>query len=223
VHAPDYIAVATANGLAMLDHDGSKRQVLGRDDGLIANHVTDVALRENGLVVATPAGITFLGRSTPRSLYAFHGLVNNHVYTLGAMPDSLIAGTLGGISVLRGDMVEASYTTANSRLPHNWITAAVRAGNEWWLGTYGEGVVRLQAGGRITAFGDMPKCIVNPNAMLAIGDRVYAGTLGGGLLMYAEGRWQNISSGLPSDNVTALAQSRSGVWVGTDNGLVRLR
>ena len=38
------VAVATANGLVIFDRDGRQKQVLGREAGLIADHVTDVAL-----------------------------------------------------------------------------------------------------------------------------------------------------------------------------------
>jgi ligand-binding sensor domain-containing protein len=223
VHAQDYTAVATANGLVLLDREGRRRQVLGRNEGLLANHVTDVAVRDDELVAATPAGLTFIGRNAPRSLYAFHGLVNNHVYSVATAEGALVAGTLGGASLLRGDIVQASYTTANSRLPQNWITSVARVAGEWWLGTYGEGVLKLDGQGRISSFPDMPRAVVNPNAMLAWNDRVYAGTLSDGLLVYSEGRWRNASAGLPSVNVTAVAPCGSSVCVGTDNGLVRLR
>jgi ligand-binding sensor domain-containing protein len=66
---------------------------------------------------------------------------------------------------------------------------------------------------------------VNPNAILAVGDRVYAGTLKDGLLMYDRkgGRWIRMTEGLPSRNVTALAPGNGYLYVGTDNGLVRWR
>jgi ligand-binding sensor domain-containing protein len=52
---------------------------------------------------------------------------------------------------------------------------------------------------------------------------VYAGSLSGGLYVYdrAAGRWSNLTAGLPSRNVTALAAHGGYVYVGTDNGLVR--
>jgi len=78
------VAVATANGLVLFDNDGRQKQVLGREAGLIAEHVTDVALYGDGMALATPAGITFLDNTGAHSLYAFQGLVNNHVYALGA-------------------------------------------------------------------------------------------------------------------------------------------
>jgi ligand-binding sensor domain-containing protein len=35
-------------------------------------------------------------------------------------------------------------------------------------------------------------------------------------------RWHTVTAGLPSSNVTAVAIDRGVVYVGTDNGLVRI-
>ena len=115
----------------MFDAQEKPRQVLTRKQGLIANHVTDIAFRgSEGFVAATPAGLTFFDAAGPRSLYALHGLVNNHVYSLGVSGATIAAGTLGGLSLLEGDTIRANFTTANSRLGHNWITALARVGPE---------------------------------------------------------------------------------------------
>jgi hypothetical protein len=53
------MAVATANGLVLFDAQGKPRQVMMRRDGLIADHVNDVAFRGDGMVLAT-AGWTDL-------------------------------------------------------------------------------------------------------------------------------------------------------------------
>jgi len=42
------IAVATANGLVIFDRDGRQKQVMEREAGLIADHVTDVAIYHDG-------------------------------------------------------------------------------------------------------------------------------------------------------------------------------
>ena len=55
-------AVATANGLVLFDSSGRPKQVLGRAEGLIADHVTDLVLNAGGMTVATPAGLTFIDR-----------------------------------------------------------------------------------------------------------------------------------------------------------------
>ncbi len=227
VPAPDkgMTAVATANGLVLLDSGLRTRQVLGRDQGLIANHITDIALTAEGMVLATPAGLTFLDAGGARSLYAFHGLVNNHVYALGLGNGRLLAGTLGGASIVQQGLVRASYTTSNSPLGHNWVTAVVPVNGSFFVGTYGGGVMRLDESGSWETFADLSGAIsVNPNAMCASGDRVYAGTLGRGLLIFerSQGRWRTLNEGLPSNDVTALAASGGYLYVGTTNGLVRI-
>src|SRR5882762_4848555 len=220
------IDVATANGLVRFDNSGSEQQVLTRADGLIADHVTDVAAYRDGLALATPAGLTFLDASGVRSMYAFHGLVNNHVYALGVSGDELMAGTLGGLSVLNKGDVTANYTTTTSNLKHNWITAVVAVGSEWMVGTYGAGILGLDRSGHFQSFEvGSGQFEVNPNAMLVTSSYVLAGTSGQGLYLYdrQSARWSSIRDGLPSSNVTALAAANGYIYVGTDNGLVRIR
>ena len=224
------VDVATANGLVRFDSSGREQQVLTRADGLIADHVTDVAAYRDGLALATPAGLTLLDAGGARSMYAFHGLVNNHVYALGVSGDELMAGTLGGISVLNKGDIAGNYTTTSSKLKHNWITAVVPVGSEWMVGTYGAGVLALDRSGHFRSFefgsGEIGsgRFEVNPNAMLVTQSYVLAGSLGQGLYLYdrqAE-RWSAIRDGLPSSNVTALARANGYLYVGTDNGLVRI-
>jgi ligand-binding sensor domain-containing protein len=219
------VVVATANGLVRFSASGSEQQVLTRADGLIADHVTDVAPYRNGLAIATPAGLTFLDAGGARSLYAFHGLVNNHVYALGVSGDELVAGTLGGLSMIGKDEVRMSYTASNSALKHNWITAVVAIGDEWMVGTYGGGIMRLDRAGRFHGFDEATGPFeVNPNGMLVTARYVFAGTLGRGLYVYERetAHWKILIEGLPSANVTALAEANGYLYVGTDNGLVRV-
>jgi ligand-binding sensor domain-containing protein len=224
------MAVATANGLALFDAGGRLRQVLDRSSGLIASHVTDVLFggRPDSLVVATPAGLSFVDQGRVSSMYAFQGLVNNHVYTLAQRNGELFAGTLGGFSLLKNGLVEASFTTANSQLRQNWITASADFGGDLYMGTYGSGVVRFTAQGALTTFrefaGSEGRVEVNPNAMLATDGALYVGTAGRGLAVLRNGteRWVFLTNGLPSLNVTAVAAKGGVVYVGTDNGLVRM-
>lgn len=222
--ARNRVAVATANGLTFFDPAGTPRETLTRDDGLIADHVSDIAVEPEGLVLATAAGVTYLDPGGPRSLYAFQGLVNNHVYAVAARGRSVLAGTLGGLSTIEGGAVQASYTTANSDLRHNWINAIVEADGGWFVGTYGAGVARFAEAGAWRLFPDMAGVEVNPGAMTVSGGRVYAGTLDRGLLVYdldAE-LWRTVVEGLPSPNVTAVEARDQTLWVGTDNGLVKI-
>jgi ligand-binding sensor domain-containing protein len=220
------VAVATANGLVRFSANGSPEQVLTRADGLIADHVTDVVPYREGLAIATPAGLTFLDASGARSMYAFHGLVSNHVYALGVSGDELMVGTLGGLSVIGHGDVKVNYTAGASGLKQNWITAVVPVGDEWMIGTYGNGVVGLDRAGHFRAFERATaEMEINPNAMLVTAQHVLAGTLGRGLYVYdrEKQRWAALGEGLPSLNVTALAESNGYIYVGTDNGLVRIQ
>lgn len=222
--------VATANGLVLFDPTGHPRQTLLRRDGLIADQVTDVALTRDGIALATPAGITYIDSTGPHSLYAFHGLVNNHVYTLASDDHNhLLAGTLGGISLLNDGVVHANMTTRNSGLKQNWITAIVPVSddsqNNFFIGTYGSGVMQLDASGHITAMeGATRPAEINPNAMLVTPQHVFAGTLGDGLLVYnrATRHWTRLTVGLPSLNVTAFAEHEGQLYIGTENGAVHI-
>ena len=66
--------------------------------------------------------------------------------------------------------------------------------------------------------------VINPNAMLAVSNRVVAGTLDQGVFVYDPGnrRWTPMTEGLSSLNATALASSSGKLFVGTDNGIVRM-
>jgi len=220
------VAVATANGLVRMGASGSQQQVLTRADGLIADHVTDVAPYRDGLAIATPAGLTFLDANGARSMYMFHGLVNNHVYALGVSGDDLMVGTLGGLSEIGRGEIRTNYTAGASGLKQNWITAVVPVGDEWMVGTYGSGIMGLDRAGRFHAFEKATAEVeINPNAMLATVRLVLAGTLGDGLYVYdrEKARWAVVHDGLPSLNVTALVESKGYIYVGTDNGLVRIQ
>ena len=223
--ARNTMAVATANGLVLFDRGGHPRQVLTRRDGLIADHVTDVAFRADGMTLATPAGLTFVDAgSAPQSLYAFQGLVNNHVYAIALQPDgTTLAGTLGGLSLLQHEAVTRNLTVANSGLKHNWITA-IAADNRggWDAGTYGAGIMQVGSDAGIHAL--TPPFIVNPNAMLRTSTHLLAGTLDQGFWVesLSTGRWTHMSAGLPSESVTAFAERDGMLYIGTTNGLVRI-
>jgi ligand-binding sensor domain-containing protein len=96
------------------------------------------------------------------------------------------------------------------------------------VGTYGAGLEILDSRGRFTPIelpaGTPRDLVINPNALYATSSHIYAGTLGNGMLIYsvASGRWSAVTGGLPSLNVTAFAARAGEVYIGTENGLVRI-
>ena len=151
--------------------------------------------------------------------------MNNHVYALASDGARTLAGTLGGLSILDGAVVRASFTTSNSALKQNWITGIVKVDKDFFVGTYGAGVLRITNRGVWETFDDMRGTIeINPNAMAATAGAVYAGTLDRGLAVYnmASGRWGFFTAGLPSRNVTAVEARGGMLYIGTDNGLVKV-
>ena len=231
--------VATANGLVLFDQARSNaRQILTRRDGLISDQITDIAFTRSGTALATPAGITYLTASGPQSLYVFQGLANNHVYALSAEPDSprVFAGTLGGVSIVDDQTVRQNITLRNSSLQRNWITAIARvpqSGQQdsggsvdlWFVGTYGGGVIQIDASGRLVpSQNPAPSAVINPNAILRTTQHVFAGSLNDGLLVYslATHRWTQITAGLPSRNVTAFAARDGQIYIGTANGILHI-
>ncbi len=224
------IAAATANGLVLFDRQGNPRQTLTRRDGLISDHVNDIVFTQTGTTLATPAGLTFLTPSGTDSLYAFQGLVNNHVYTLASTGGHVLAGTLGGISLLEANDVKRNLTATNSGLKHNWITALAPSPQGGWLvGTYGAGLMSLSADTNTFTPIDLPTgnpgdLVINPNALLVTRTHIYAGTLNHGFLTLntSTNRWSVIDQGLPSRNITAFAARDGVLYIGTENGLVRI-
>ena len=138
----------------------------------------------------------------------------------------LAVGTLGGLTSMQKGLVKASFTAGNSGLKQNWITAVVRVGDEWMIGTYGSGVMGLDSDGRIHPYETASAPVeINPNAMLVTKDHVFAGTLGNGMYVYDREKqhWQIVRDGLPSENVTAFTEGNGYIYIGTDNGLVRIQ
>ncbi len=226
----DTTAVATANGIAIFDAAAQLRETFTSKNGLGSGYVSDLLFRAddresgNSLAIATSAGVSFVEHGSVSSISAFQGLVNNHVYTLATRDRTLLAGTLGGFSLLQNGGVAANFTTANSTLRQNWITASAVAGSDIYLGTYGSGVIRVGHDSTLTSFKQFAqeRIEINPNAMLSTDRAIYAGTAGQGLAILRAGdeRWRFVRTGLPSLNVTAVAFRSGTLYVGTDNGLV---
>ncbi|HSE98957.1 MAG TPA: two-component regulator propeller domain-containing protein [Blastocatellia bacterium] len=234
----DRVLIATSRGLVEID-GRLKQTVLTRErNGIVNDSIAHVTLtnaaarsavtalsRDRALVLATAGGLTEVYGGRARSITAFHGLASNHLYSSAAVGSRLFAGSLAGLVELEGLRVTRVYKTSNSRLSHDWVSALQEVDGTLFIGTNGGGIDALLPSGEWVSFVDqLGKLEVNQNAMHYDGERLYAGTTDRGLLVYntRDRRWSEISAGLPSRNVTAIASDDRFIYAGTLNGLIRI-
>ncbi|MCB1153320.1 hypothetical protein KDL45_06700 [bacterium] len=217
------VLIGATDGLYELDPHGKALRHLTGDTGLIHQNVTAVLPTARGIYAATAAGLSLVGTATTRSIYAFHGLVNNHLYALArGLSDDIWVGTLGGLCRVGGSdgLQVLACLTEKDGLRHPWVSALVSVDDAVYVGTYGGGVMRVDAEGTLTGVAGYEKASVNLGAGTACGEAVVFGSLENGLLVAEKGqRLRAATSGLPSLNVTSVACADGRLVVGTDQGV----
>ncbi len=174
--------------------------------------------KDGGLWVGTWAGANYVDRKTEKFTTYVKELVNEWVYGL-AVDSKGVAwfGTEGGISRFDGKnwvswTHEDGLGAANeTNLPFSKNTG---------LGTRSRHDLGVLSGGLAT---------YNPNYVFSVvvdqrDDSIWAGTWGGGVSHYINGKWENLTTadGLSGNIVYSVAQDKNGVlWFGTDRGLTR--
>jgi hypothetical protein len=183
-----------------------------------------LAATPEGIAIGYGQGVLLPG---PRLLSAFHGLPGNQALALAFGPD-LYVGTPSGLGAVRGRKVRWRVGAGEGRLPHPWVTSLALSDGALFVGTYGGGIVRCAAGGAqdpgaFDGFAETEGLRVG--SLLVAGGRVWAGTDGQGLYRSsADGkRFVPVPLVLPSPRVTALAATEDSLYVGTDEGLARIR
>jgi len=217
---------ATTNGLYQLDGSLAERRKYTEKNGLPHRYVSATTAGEQGVTLASTAGLAQIRPDGIRAIYALHGLAGNHLYCLTRWADGLAVGGLAGLSLVGGPgglAVLRNITAADGGLPHNWVNAVVADGPRLLIGTYGGGVAVLEGDGPVRPAPETAGISVNPGAGLQVGNVTLFGTLSNGLLVGRSNRgWSVFREALPSLNVTALAGDERGLWVGTDRGLAFL-
>lgn len=218
--------VATTNGLFQLDGGLKPVHRWTDKDGLPHRYVTSVVAENRRLIVGTSGGVAQITPGGIRAVDAFHGLAGNQVYCLAPFGRELAAGGLAGLTLLGGAdglTVRRNLNVASGQLPHNWVNALLPDEERLWVGTYGGGIVVLDAEGRAQPAAETAGVSINSGAALIVGNARFFGTLTKGLAASRDGRrWVFIDQPLLSPNVTALAATPGFLWVGGDRGLVRL-
>jgi ligand-binding sensor domain-containing protein len=226
------LVLATARGLVHLDAHGGARRVT-RADGLAGEQVAAVAARGERAAVATNRGLTLLDPTTgPRSLGPVQGLANAHATAVVWLDDRHLAvGTLGGLTFVRAapgetPRVERTVGAGPGALPAGWVSALAATPEGLYVGTYGGGLALVAPDGALVPLPapTRGRVRVNPGAIFVTDEAVLVGTLDHGLLVVDRASRRVSPAALPlgSANVTAVAVAGDALWVGTDQGLVRV-
>jgi hypothetical protein len=185
-----------------------------------------LASTREGVAIGYGQGVLLPGSSL---LSAFHGLPGNQALALAA-GESLFVGTPSGLGALDGRRVRWRATGSEGHLPHPWVQALLVTEGSLFVGTYGGGIARrarvrgIADGAALEPFPETEGVKVSAGGLAEIGGRVYAATEGRGLLrLRSDGsRFEGVTLPLPSPRVTALAARAGELWVGTDEGLLRV-
>jgi len=128
-----------------------------------------------------------------------------------------------GVLQYAGDHFEGVSSGANPI--SSQVTAMSRDRNgDVLLADVTGGILRLQREGFEKAAS--PDAFVGSSPVISVAEsadaRIWLGTLGAGLFVFAKGRATNVSAGLPERKINCLLPIGSEeLWVGTDNGLYR--
>lgn len=209
------VSVATSRGLQTVKENFSVVN-LTKNEGLPSNSVTHFS----GDFLATAKGLAIRRNEKISVLSAVQGLPNNSVYTTLQTGKKLYAGTLGGLAEIENNRVVQIYKDSNSNLRTNWVTALITTNERVFIGTYGGGIFELLPSGEIRSFeSETGKFVVNPNAFLSDGERLFAGTLTGiKILNLRTQEWKTVKEILPSETVMSIVGDAEKIYFGTTNG-----
>lgn len=210
------ISAATTQGVFQINSDFS------HSDSDINNALPiKTATHVSDNLIATPRGLIFTDEKTPKILSAVNRLPNNSVYTTLEIGKTIYAGTLSGLAQIENKRVVRVWQDSNSNLTTNWVTAIVSANERIFIGTYGGGIFELLPSGEIHSFAnEIGKFVVNPNALAADEERLYAGTLEGAKILNLQTqKWTSVKKVLPSETVMSVAVGAETIYFGTANGI----
>lgn len=226
---------ATSQGLLRFNEDLRGTNRWSTADGLLSNSVlqvsqTPAAPEQKGpspefvIACATSKGLSLGVPGKLRGLTTVQGLPSNSLYTLLIQGRKIYVGTLAGLAVVEDGRVTRVFKDTNSKLTHNWITALTMVGSRLFVGTYGGGIFELTAAGELQSFSAAAgRSVVNPNAMWADGERLYAGTLDGVLIFDLRSqKWTHVTEELPSRTVLSITGDEQYVYFGTTSGIARI-
>ncbi|TET24561.1 MAG: hypothetical protein E3J78_00965 [Candidatus Cloacimonadota bacterium] len=214
------VFIATNSGLFVLNQKGTKKV-----DGLASHFVNSICVYDKELIAGTSKGfgIVNLANFSIKNFCSFHGLINNRVYAITQIGEKIIAGTLGGISVFDGKIFK-NITSANSSLNSNWINGLIATDKRVYIGTYGGGISYLEKEG-VKNIEGTETVEVNLHSIFYKKPYLFVGTCKSGLFVYdeEERKGKFLKGYFPLDNVTSILVDDAYFYVGTEQGLYRIK
>lgn len=210
------------------DGEGARprRVPLGRHQAL--SRITDLRVHGEELWVATAgAGIAIIADDGSVTRTLRQGLADPFVWRLETDGDRIVAATAAGVTVIgpEGIVPDAPPTALSRRLPVTDVRAVLRTGDTWWLATWGAGLWHAESTASApTRVG--PERAARVRSLAAVRDAVVVGHDAGlGRARVGDTELAVLDTGgLPSSDITSLAEAFGALWVGTfSQGLARVR
>ena len=217
---PKQLWAASATGLFLLE-DGEFRDI---PLGFAASHVNGLTRAKDGtLWLATSDGLLGLRDGQWHKLDERQGLPSRIAYAVSESAEgTLWVGTAAGVARIAKDGT-TTFSVDDGSLPHRWVTALSTDRDGAYVGTYQGGITRLGARGATRVAGS-ESLWINPHGLLRIGPRLYAASMGAGLVTFdPTGNAPASRLGpLPDGDVTAFETFEKALWIGTSAGLARI-
>jgi ligand-binding sensor domain-containing protein len=216
----DVALAATARGVIPLDLRGHPQ---GRRNPALRGEIEDTTTLLSTVAYATHRGVIVVdGDGVESRISVEDGLPTSEVYAVAfGQGGRLYAGTSAGLAVLSPDFSVDSGQAPN----RSWITALATSSDGVYAGTRDHGAYLVGEDGRVTELTvDLGPFGVAPGSIWVDADRVFVGTVGRGLLVYERSlkRWRTTVDSLGSRTVTRVLGTADTVWIGTDQGLLRV-
>jgi ligand-binding sensor domain-containing protein/serine phosphatase RsbU (regulator of sigma subunit) len=215
-----YVWLATDAGVSRTD--GKSFTHYTTKHGLAGDKVTCLAVdhQDRIWVGHRNAGISIINGDSISILNEADGLVNNEVNALICAKNGEVwAGTFSGITIFNSGRPR-SLTIADGLQANDIRALAQDADGTVWMGTFGQGI-SVHRNGKIESF-SIGRALPNGHitSLCPTADGMLIGTMGGAFL-HKNGGLSTVLSSV--GQVQSLACDGASHWIGSFNGLARLR
>lgn len=205
-------------------HDPNSPRVTPVNENAESNVVRSFLIGPDGTQWCGTRRGLFFRRNERLGWQDIAGVGPRAVYALAALGDgSILAGTSSGTFIGDGKELNFRPVPTTRMGPNDSNRAICRFGNQWYIGTFGGGIERLNGEQRIPIMGDgAPTNVVslyNEND-----ERLWIGTSNEGVFTFDGSRFtrEPLAQSLTQAVWCVTGSRKSGLWFGTERGLFKL-